>query len=85
LVHPLALPRAATYAGSVVNESADTPNPGESPADGSLLPAESKTDLVAQLMASGKLRIPCGVYRFKTHEEADAWWDEMLARSQPKA
>ena len=25
---------------------------------------------------------PKGVYRFKTHEEADAWMNRMLARSQ---
>jgi hypothetical protein len=25
---------------------------------------------------------PKGVYRFKTHEEADAWMTKMLARSQ---
>jgi hypothetical protein len=25
-----------------------------------------------------------GVYRFKTHEEADVWMNRMLARSQPQ-
>jgi len=30
--------------------------------------------------------IPRGVYRFKTHEEANEWMDKMLARNQkPKA
>jgi hypothetical protein len=24
--------------------------------------------------------LPCGVYRFKTHEEADAWQMKMLTR-----
>jgi hypothetical protein len=29
---------------------------------------------------------PKGVYRFKTHEEADEWMNRMLARSQiPKS
>jgi hypothetical protein len=27
--------------------------------------------------------MPKGVYRFKTHEEADAWMIKMLARSTP--
>ena len=28
-----------------------------------------------------KLRVPRGVLRFKTHEEADEWSDQMLAKS----
>jgi hypothetical protein len=37
--------------------------------------------LAAQLHASFKHRWPKGVYRFKTHEEADEWMNRMLARS----
>lgn len=43
--------------------------------------------LAVELHRSFKHRwIPSGVYRFKTHEEADAWMMRMLARSQtPKS
>ena len=38
--------------------------------------------LVVELHKSFKHRwMPKGVYRFKTHEEADAWMTKMLARS----
>jgi hypothetical protein len=34
---------------------------------------------------TGRGLCPKGVFKFKTHEEADAWMDEMLAlRSRPK-
>jgi hypothetical protein len=35
---------------------------------------------VAWQKAFGGLRIPRGVYRFKTHEEADEWLWRMLTR-----
>jgi hypothetical protein len=39
-------------------------------------------ETAAQLHRSFKHRwMPKGVYRFKTHEEADAWMMKMLARS----
>jgi hypothetical protein len=39
--------------------------------------------LAVDLHRSFKHRwIPKGVYRFKTHEEADEWMTRMLARSQ---
>lgn len=39
--------------------------------------------LAAQLQESFKHRwSPRGVYRFKSHEEADAWMLKMLAKSQ---
>jgi hypothetical protein len=43
--------------------------------------------LAVELHRSFKQRwAPKGVYRFKTHEEADAWMSRMLARSQsPKS
>jgi len=43
--------------------------------------------LAAQLHTSLKQRwAPKGVYRFKSHEEADEWMNRMLARSQmPKS
>jgi hypothetical protein len=39
-------------------------------------------ETAAQLHKSFKHRwMPKGVYRFKTHEEADEWMNKMLARS----
>jgi len=39
-------------------------------------------ETAAQLHKAFKHRwMPKGVYRFKTHEEADAWMTKMLARS----
>ncbi len=39
--------------------------------------------VAAQLHTSLKQRwAPKGVYRFKSHEEADEWMNRMLARSQ---
>ena len=39
---------------------------------------------ISRQMTSGEIRIPRGVYRFKTLEEADEWMDKMIARSQPQ-
>jgi hypothetical protein len=39
-----------------------------------------KTDAIAWRKALGGVRIPRGVHRFKTHEEADAWLWRMIAR-----
>lgn len=41
----------------------------------------TKADAIAWQKAFGGLRIPRGVYRFKTHEEADAWMTKMMAQS----
>ena len=80
----LALPRLATYSGSVVKQPFG--NEKEKPAapDAFSTVTDNKADSIARRMASGGIRIPRGVYRFKTHEEADEWWDRMIARSQPK-
>ena len=40
----------------------------------------NKTEAIAWQKALGGLRVPRGVYRFKTHEEADAWLWRMIAR-----
>jgi hypothetical protein len=37
---------------------------------------------ISHRMASGEIRVPRGVYRFKTHEEADEWLDNVIARSE---
>jgi hypothetical protein len=42
-------------------------------------------EAAVQLWREGKIRgVPKGVYRFKTHEEADEWTSRMLARSDAK-
>jgi hypothetical protein len=41
----------------------------------------NKAESIAWRKAFGGIRIPRGVHRFKTHEEADAWMTKMLARS----
>lgn len=40
----------------------------------------SKAHSIAWRKAFGSLRVPRGVYRFKTHEEADQWLWQMIAR-----
>jgi hypothetical protein len=42
--------------------------------------ADSPADARAWQRAFGGLRIPKGVYRFRTHEEADAWLWKMITR-----
>ena len=41
----------------------------------------NKANAIAWRKAFGGARIPRGVFRFKTHEEADAWMAKMMARS----
>ncbi len=40
----------------------------------------NKVSSIAWRKAFGGVRIPRGVHRFKTHEEADAWLWKMIAR-----
>ena len=40
----------------------------------------NKADAIAWQKAFGGLRVPRGVYRFKTHEEADEWLWRMITR-----
>ena len=43
----------------------------------------NKAQAIAWRKAFGGIRVPRGVHRFKTHEEADAWLWRMISR--PKA
>ena len=71
-----------TYADAIVKQ------PSKTPSEKAITPAapppvsEDLADSIARRMAAGEIRIPRGVYRFKTHEEADQWMDEMIARSR---
>ena len=40
----------------------------------------NKANSIAWRKAFGGVRVPRGVYRFKTHEEADQWLWQMIAR-----
>jgi hypothetical protein len=40
----------------------------------------NKADSIAWRNALGGVRVPRGVHRFKTHEEADQWLWRMIAR-----
>jgi hypothetical protein len=45
-----------------------------------LSPGTTKAQMVAWKRAFGTPHLPKGVFRFKTHEEADAWMLKMLTR-----
>jgi hypothetical protein len=40
----------------------------------------NKADAIAWRKALGGVRVPKGVYRFRTHEEADQWLWQMITR-----
>jgi hypothetical protein len=42
--------------------------------------ASAKAHSIAWRKALGGVRVPRGVYRFKTHEEADQWLWRMITR-----
>jgi hypothetical protein len=44
------------------------------------LTGSTKADAIAWRKAFGGVRIPRGVHRFRTHEEADQWLWRMIAR-----
>ena len=48
--------------------------------DGLSTATSSKADSIAWRKAFGGVRVPRGVHRFKTHEEADQWLWRMIAR-----
>ena len=48
--------------------------------DGLSSATSRKTDSVAWQRSFGGMRVPRGVYRFKTHEEADLWLWRMITR-----
>ncbi len=55
----------------------------QAPADTlAMTPAQSSADARAWKKAFRTLPIPKGVYRFRTHEEADEWLWQMLTRPQ---
>ncbi len=42
-----------------------------------------RADAIAGREAFGGVRVPRGVHRFRTHEEADEWLWKMMARPRP--
>jgi hypothetical protein len=51
--------------------------------DGLSLMTSTKADAIAWRKAFGGVRVPRGVYRFKTHDEADQWLWQMITRPNP--
>jgi hypothetical protein len=47
------------------------------------LETSGKADAIAWQRALGGVRVPRGVHRFHTHEEADEWLWRMIARPRP--
>ena len=47
------------------------------------LRSSRKADAVAWRKAFGGIRVPRGVHRFHTHQEADDWLWRMIARPRP--
>ena len=48
--------------------------------DGLSTATSHKAESIAWQKAFGGVRVPRGVYRFKTHDEADQWLWRMIAR-----
>jgi hypothetical protein len=48
--------------------------------DGLSTTTSHKAESIAWRKAFGGVRVPRGVYRFKTHDEADQWLWRMIAR-----
>jgi hypothetical protein len=56
----------------------------QAPSDGlAVTEAQHAANAVAWKKAVRTIRIPRGVYRFRTHEEADEWLWQMLTRPSP--
>ena len=53
------------------------------PADGLSVVQSNKASSIAWRRAFGGVRIPRGVFRFATHEEADEWMWKMISRPRP--
>ena len=53
------------------------------PADALSVETSRKADAIAWRKALGGVRVPRGVHRFRTHEEADEWLWRMISRPNP--
>jgi hypothetical protein len=53
------------------------------PPTGLSLQVGATEDAIAWRQAFGGVRIPRGVFRFKSHQEADAWLWKMITRHRP--
>ena len=51
--------------------------------DALLVETSRKADAIAWRKSFGGVRVPRGVHRFRTHEEADEWLWRMIARPRP--
>ena len=88
---PLASPRLVAYPWLVVKEPfinieeridkfvgrrTNTP-------DALSVETSNKADAIAWRKSFGGVRVPRGVHRFRTHQEADEWLWRMIARPPP--
>lgn len=55
------------------------------PSDALSLAGETRADMEAWHRAFRAASLPRGVYRFRTHEEADTWLWRMIARPRKKS
>jgi hypothetical protein len=62
--------------GKVVGRRLQAPNPLS-------VRTSRKADAIAWRQALGGVHVPRGVYRFRTHEEADDWLWRMITRPRP--
>jgi len=54
------------------------------PADPFAAGISTKRDSIAWREAFGGVRVPRGIHRFRTHEEADDWLWRMITRQPPR-
>jgi hypothetical protein len=59
--------------GKIVGRRTKAPDPLS-------IETSGKTDAIAWRKAFGGVRVPRGVYRFRTHQEADEWLWRMITR-----
>ena len=62
--------------GRTVGRRSDRPK-------GLVLQGSTKLDAIAWRKALGGVRVPRGVFRFQTHQEADEWLWKMITRPRP--
>ena len=85
---PLALPCTLAYAHDIVKRPIINIEEKINRVVGMQSETPNRLSTIGDTSQSGvgqngprRFRVRRGVYRFKTHEEADAWMTEMLARS----
>jgi hypothetical protein len=76
----LALSDVGAYSKSTVKQPR---NNEKLPIEAALQRGIDRSAELWRRVASGEIRVPKGIFRFKTHEEADEWWNIVLSGGQP--